>query len=98
MGIEFILQDEKSSGDQITTWMYLTLLKCTLKNDKGSQFYFMHILPQLKIKFKKMPPDWDHLPFSLFSRNFWLHSPLFRNSILSAPLHKGDKVLLSRWK
>ena len=42
-----VLQDLKSSGDEWTVWMNLTLLNYTLKIFKVLKFYVMYILPQL---------------------------------------------------
>ena len=50
-----VLQDEKVLEIGCTTMgIYLTLLKCTLKNGQDGRFYVMCILPQLKEFFKKL--------------------------------------------
>ena len=48
-----VLHDERvmevDGSDGCTTmWMYLTPLKCTLKNGKDGQFYVMYILLPFK--------------------------------------------------
>lgn len=47
MGTEWVLQNERSSGN-CTVWMYLVPLMFILKNGYSGKFYVMCILPQLK--------------------------------------------------